>query len=350
MSSGPGLPSIDAVLQTLRRGQRHLARNPRGAIQAAVKQLLAGTTAPASGASAPPTYRIDDLARASGVTVRNIRAYQERGLLPPPERVGRTAVFSEAHLARLRIISSMLERGYTAANILEMLHAWESGRDLGQVLGLEGALVPPSGDQPVTVSVGDARRAAGSADDYARFVAEGLIERTGNRARVLRPRLLEAFAEMREQGMSTDALMEVYQGVQPHADEIARILVGAGALSWGHGSSVRTPRRPRTSVSWSSCSAGSVPWPCLRSPRPWPDRSRLPLRTCSPTTWLRACWPGPISTSADARRTPPATGWVWPAACFPLNGRPHGALPSGHSSPEGQLGLRTSRSRRPSRA
>ena len=38
----------------------------------------------------------------------------------------------------------MLERGYTSANILEMLTAWEHGRDLGQLLGLERALVPPA--------------------------------------------------------------------------------------------------------------------------------------------------------------------------------------------------------------
>ncbi|MGA8257472.1 MAG: MerR family transcriptional regulator [Nocardioides sp.] len=232
MSSGPSLPSIEAVLQTLRRGQRQLARNPRAAVQAAVKQLLAAAPTPAEAAP-QPTYRIDDLARVSGVTVRNIRAYQERGLLPPPERVGRTAVFSEAHLARLRIISSMLERGYTASNILEMLRAWESGRDLGQVLGLEGALVRHSGDEPVTMSMGDARRAAGSTEDYERMISEGLIEPAGNRARVLRPRLLEAFGLMRQEGMSTDALMSVFHGVQPHADDIARILVEAGALQLG---------------------------------------------------------------------------------------------------------------------
>ena len=34
-------------------------------------------------------YRINDLAQESGVSVRNIRVYQERGLLPPPVRRGR---------------------------------------------------------------------------------------------------------------------------------------------------------------------------------------------------------------------------------------------------------------------
>ena len=48
-------------------------------------------------------YRIDDLARAAGTTVRNVRAYQERGLLPPPRREGRVALYGDAHLARHRV-------------------------------------------------------------------------------------------------------------------------------------------------------------------------------------------------------------------------------------------------------
>ncbi len=41
-------------------------------------------------------YRVDDLAQAAGMTVRNVRAYQERGLLPPPLRRGRTSWYDDA--------------------------------------------------------------------------------------------------------------------------------------------------------------------------------------------------------------------------------------------------------------
>ena len=66
-------------------------------------------------------YRIDELARVSGVTVRNIRYYQDRGMLPPPSREGRVALYGETHLARLRLITRLLERHYTTANIVELL-------------------------------------------------------------------------------------------------------------------------------------------------------------------------------------------------------------------------------------
>ena len=52
-------------------------------------------------------YRIDDLARAAGTTSRNVRAYQERGLLPPPEKRGRVGIYGDAHLERLEQVTGI---------------------------------------------------------------------------------------------------------------------------------------------------------------------------------------------------------------------------------------------------
>ncbi|MEO3972832.1 MerR family transcriptional regulator [Streptomyces sp. CAU 1734] len=79
-------------------------------------------------------YRIEGLAHHSGATVRTIRAYQDRGLLPKPERRGRSNVYGPGHLARLRQIAGLLDRGYTLASIRELLEAWDTGRGLAGVL------------------------------------------------------------------------------------------------------------------------------------------------------------------------------------------------------------------------
>jgi DNA-binding transcriptional MerR regulator len=223
--------SVESVLASLRRGPKQLTRDPRGTLQAAVQQLLrAGTRPPRSRNATPRTYRIDDLARAAGTTVRNVRAYQERGLLPPPARVGRTAVFDDSHLSRLKIITSMLDRGYTAAHILEMLTAWEHGRDLADVLGLERALVSPRlEDEPRSMSRTEARELAGGADELVRFVAAGLVEERGSRVRVLRPRLLEAFAELRPYGLPNERLIALHRAIVPEVDRVGELLVNAGA-------------------------------------------------------------------------------------------------------------------------
>ncbi|WP_372344305.1 MerR family transcriptional regulator [Streptomyces sp. KL116D] len=92
-------------------------------------------------------YRIEDLAHHSGATVRTIRAYQDRGLLPRPERRGRANVYTDTHLSRLRQIADLLDRGYTLASIKELLEAWDAGRGLGGVLGLVAEVDGPWTDE-----------------------------------------------------------------------------------------------------------------------------------------------------------------------------------------------------------
>ncbi len=224
------LRTVEAVLESLKRGQRQLTRSSRTSLEKAVTQLLATPARATSAASQDGggSYRVDDLARVTGTTVRNIRAYQERGLLHPPTRRGRVAYFDDTHVARLKLINSMLERGYTSLHIREMLDAWEHGKTLADVLGIEQALVPAPHDPPVTMGLVAARELAGGADDLAQYAAAGLVEITGTRARVLRPQLLAAFAEMHGYGMTTAALLAIHRDVVPLVDQITEKLVSVG--------------------------------------------------------------------------------------------------------------------------
>src|SRR5262245_18761759 len=83
---------------------------------------------------------IDELARGAGSKVSTIRLYQQRGLLPPPAIEGRVGFYDDAHLARLRFVADLQSRGFSFAAIRELAESWESGRDLGAVLGVERAL------------------------------------------------------------------------------------------------------------------------------------------------------------------------------------------------------------------
>src|ERR1035437_1927884 len=66
---------------------------------------------------------IDQLAARTGMTVRNVRAYSARGLLPPPRLVGRTGHYNGAHVARLTLVREMLDRGYTLTAAERLLAA-----------------------------------------------------------------------------------------------------------------------------------------------------------------------------------------------------------------------------------
>lgn len=119
-------------------------------------------------ADAQPAYRIEDLSRLSGTTVRTIRAYTDRGLLPKPDRSGRANMYDDTHLARLRQIADLLDRGYTLASIKELLAAWDAGTGLGGVLGLVGEVDRPwSDERPARISLAELTQAFGGVTDLS---------------------------------------------------------------------------------------------------------------------------------------------------------------------------------------
>lgn len=92
-------------------------------------------------------YRLEALAQASGVSVRNIRAYRERGLLDPPRRDGRWAFYGDHHLAQLAVISDLLRRGFHSTHIAEFFATVRDGGDLADHLGVRQAVFGRPGDR-----------------------------------------------------------------------------------------------------------------------------------------------------------------------------------------------------------
>jgi DNA-binding transcriptional MerR regulator len=186
-------------------------------------------------------YRIDELAQAAGMTVRNVRVYQDRGLLPPPRREGRVGLYSEAHLARLRLIGSLLDRGYGFAHIGELIGAWERGRNISDVLGLEQVLTTPWSDELagyVTRAELDAMFGAASTDaTVGRAVALGLViadppvepAAAADRFRVPSPRLLHAGAELVAAGLPLTEVLDLAEALQADVRATAHRLVQAVA-------------------------------------------------------------------------------------------------------------------------
>ncbi|OBK41687.1 MerR family transcriptional regulator [Mycobacterium sp. 1245111.1] len=223
--------TIAGILANLRRAPKRVRRQSREVIENAVSQLFDAAVRYPHGLPGSGEYRIEDLARLAGTTTRNIRVYRDRGLLPPPMRVGRIALFNDTHLTRLRLITSMLDRGYNIAHVREMLSAWEEGKDLGDVLGLESAIVGTwTSEKPQTMPLADAQRLVNDVKAFDRLVRLQVIHVDDEgQATITRPKLIEAFNEIRGYGLPLDKMIDLHENIVPLIDQISEMLVRTGA-------------------------------------------------------------------------------------------------------------------------
>ncbi|WP_330175319.1 MerR family transcriptional regulator [Streptomyces sp. NBC_01498] len=165
-------------------------------------------------------YRVRELAEAAGVPVRTVRFYRERGLIPPPRREGRIAWYDAHHLARLRTITALLERGHTLNGIADLATAFDSGRDVGEVLGLG----EPTDETPVRLTPEElADHFAGevTAENLATALALGYLATDGDDLVHISRRLLDASAALVRAGVPLAAVFEAARAVRVHADTLA---------------------------------------------------------------------------------------------------------------------------------
>lgn len=172
---------------------------------------------------------VDQLAARAGVTVRNVRAYAARGLLPPPRMVGRTGYYGRQHVARLLLVREMLAEGYTLAMIertLTSAPATGSSATLALHRALLAPWLPP---EPEEITGAELAARAGVPENPAvveSLVGLGLVERIDDaRLRVLDPALLTAGIQVLALGVPLEALIEAQATVTEHVREVARTYV-----------------------------------------------------------------------------------------------------------------------------
>ncbi|MEJ3653456.1 MerR family transcriptional regulator [Actinomycetes bacterium KLBMP 9759] len=133
-------------------------------------------------------YSISQVAAIVGMSPRNVRAHQARGLLWPPTRRGRTAVYGQHHLDRLRLISKLQSEGFNLTAIQRLLAQRER-----------------SGDNAV-------ERVLSSLDIelVAQLQIHGVVSRAPDGTwRVEAPRAIRAALDLRRHGLSSTQALEV---------------------------------------------------------------------------------------------------------------------------------------------
>ncbi|MFJ2772073.1 MerR family transcriptional regulator [Streptomyces sp. NPDC087300] len=167
---------------------------------------------------------MEELAKEAGITVRTVRFYRERGLIPPPRREGRIAWYDAHHLARLRTIAALLERGHTLNGIAELSDAFDKGRDVGELLGFGEA----TEEQPVRLTPEElADHFAGEVtpENLAAAMDLGYLGTDGDEIVHISRRLLDASSTLVRKGVPLAAVLEAGQRVREHADALAELFL-----------------------------------------------------------------------------------------------------------------------------
>ncbi|AWZ05261.1 MULTISPECIES: MerR family transcriptional regulator [unclassified Streptomyces] len=167
-------------------------------------------------------YRTEELAEAAGIPVRTLRFYRERKLLPPPRREGRIAWYDDHHLARLRTVAALLERGHTLGGIAELTVAFEKGRDVGQLGELLG--MGWSEETPVRLSpeaLADYFEGEVTPENLAASLDLGYLATDGEEIVHVSRRLLDVSSALVREGVPLAAVLEAGRRVREHADAMA---------------------------------------------------------------------------------------------------------------------------------
>lgn len=166
---------------------------------------------------------IDELARETGMTARNIRSHATRGLLPPPEVRARTGYYGPEHVARLRLIRELQGNGYNLAGIKHLLSRTAGAEDV-----LASLMAPYESETPEVVDEAELQARFGPlrSKTAAKALKLGLVVPLGEgRYEVPSPALLRAGDALAGLGVPLERVLSMLESVARSTDAVAQQFV-----------------------------------------------------------------------------------------------------------------------------
>jgi DNA-binding transcriptional MerR regulator len=176
----------------------------------------------------PADLTIEQLAAQTGMTVRNIRAHQARGLLDPPEVRLRVGYYGADHVARLKLIQELQDDGFNLGGIKRLL---ANDHTTAQRLARFRQALSDSAEPSQTLTVEElGERFRVSAEDAPKVLSRaetlGVLVAAGEgRYEVPSPSLLAVAEQVVERGVSLNEALTVFKQVELHCDAVAGAFV-----------------------------------------------------------------------------------------------------------------------------
>lgn len=172
---------------------------------------------------------IGELARRTGMTIRNIRAHQTRGLLPPPEVHGRTGYYNEAHVARIELTREMQAEGLNLEAIRRVLESTDGSSQ--EIVDFARAVRAPFEDETPEIYEAAELATAWKVDRVdPKLIRQSeklgiLRELPDGKIEVISPRLHRAGLALIDLGVSPEAGLATAAELRRHAEGAARAYV-----------------------------------------------------------------------------------------------------------------------------
>jgi len=170
---------------------------------------------------------LDELTKRVGTSVRNIRFYTTKGLVPPPIRRGRSGYYSADHVARLELVQELQAHGFTLSAIEKYVAGIPADASPEDIALHRTMLAPWQVDRPVEMSRSDLDRRTGrtlSDEDLATLAALGIVFRTKRGRYEVAVSQLSVGLGLLDLGFPTEAALAAADVYAEHGRQIAKEL------------------------------------------------------------------------------------------------------------------------------
>jgi DNA-binding transcriptional MerR regulator len=170
---------------------------------------------------------LDELTNRVGLSVRNIRFYTTKGLVPPPIRRGRSGYYTPDHVARLELVQELQTHGFTLAAIERYLARIPDDASPEDIALHRAMLAPWQAEAPVEMSRSELDRRTNrklSDDDLATLAALGIALRTKRGRYQVAASQLSVGLGLLDLGFPTEAAVAAADVYADHGRQIAKEL------------------------------------------------------------------------------------------------------------------------------
>lgn len=173
---------------------------------------------------------VEALSERTGVSVRNIRAYQTAGLIPPPRLHGRTALYDAEHQGKLELVRDLRKQGFRLEAIKGMLDgtpggAWTEYALVSSLFSTTFFTVEKPGRKALSEMAAHWAQPATQAQKD-RLSENGLYRRVGpDEVEMLSPSLERIGIQLADLDVPLDTVLDLQDELIRHSRAIAQVYV-----------------------------------------------------------------------------------------------------------------------------